>query len=168
MNKWEDIILNDTKYQLFIQKGELLDYLELINAPYTKKLIDYGNGELLCEFEAHILDYITQNPGVLICNVADNWGYSICSASKTVKKLVDKGLIEKRTLENNKKSIHLYPTEKGLQQNQFHLKYDQLEHTKIINALSIHHSTEELDTFFSVIESYISYLKNLYSINGSQ
>lgn len=143
---------------------EVLDYMELINAPRTKKLQDYGLGEMLCEFEVHVLQYITNNPGVLICDVADNWGYSICSASKTVKKLTEKGFIEKRTLDNNKKSVHLFATEKGLLQNKLHADFDNSEHQKIVDALLEKHSIEELDIFFSVNRTYMNYLKKAYSI----
>ena len=150
----------------YIEKCEILDYLELILAPYPKKLIDYGNGELLCEFEMHVLEYIINNPGTLICDVAQNWGYSICSASKTVKKLYEKGFISKQKENNNKKSIHLYATDKGLEQQKIHKLYDYKEHKNIIDSLLCKHSSEDLNAFFSVLESYTKYIYEHYDTLG--
>lgn len=56
---------------------------------------------------------IYENPGIIQERVADMLKVDRTTAAKSIKKLVEKGLVEKRKDENNKKKLKLYCTEKG-------------------------------------------------------
>lgn len=152
----------DEKKLYYAKKFEKIDFLDLIDANYVKLSRDYGNGILLCEFEVHALEYIVDNPGILISDIAHKWNYSLCAASKTISRLESKHLITKQKIGNNKKNIHLFPTEEGISLNEMHKEYDNKEHLKDLEKLLTQHTFEELDIFFNVLDTYIAQNNDYY------
>ena len=92
---------------------------------------DYGTGEMLNMVEIHTLSMIAEQPGLRVTDIAKLWNRTLGAASKNVSKLCAKGLVEKKKLPGNDKTIHLYPTDKGLEIAALHHRYDrrQIEDT---------------------------------------
>lgn len=116
---------------------------------------DYGTGKVLDMVQMHTLSMIADNPGICVSDVAKMWNRTLGAASKNIQRLCSKGYVEKRKLEGNDKTVHLYPTESGMILHALHKQYD-LEHArKTVEYLRAHHSEEDLLTFYRVLLTYI-------------
>lgn len=112
---------------------------------------DYGTGKVLNMVEMHTLAMIAENPGICITDVAKLWNRTLGAASRNVQRLCDKGYAEKRKLPGNEKTIHLYPTELGLELARRHREYDRENVEKTVSRLLAHHSEEELVNAYQIL-----------------
>lgn len=127
---------NSKDYTEYIHAYRMLDDYAITCSPWNKGQHDYGNGHMMNFTEAHTLQYIIEHPGLIISDVANYWGFTLCAASKIVSSLHTKGLIKKEKEEENHKNLHLTPTELGLECNRLHQEFDEeyyTESTKIEN-----------------------------------
>lgn len=116
---------------------------------------DYGAEKELNTVEMHTLAMIADDPGLCITDVAKLWNRTLGAASKNVNKLASKGYVEKRKLPGNDKTIHLYPTDKGKHLAELHRQYDRKHQLKALEYLLKHHTPEELETFYRVLETML-------------
>ena len=84
--------------------------------------------------ETHCIDYIGRLELPNVTKVAEHMGMTRGAISKMTKKLLAKGLIEKDTLETNKKEVYFKLTDQG------RLLFD--EHAKRHQRLSLIHISE--------------------------
>jgi DNA-binding MarR family transcriptional regulator len=140
-------------------KANLLYKFVMLYSGFVAENQDYGTGELINMVEVHTLTAIEENPGINISELANMWARTKGAASQTATKLENRGLIERRKLTGNAKSVLLFPTEKGIQLSQAHKRYDAVEVSKTLDELiSIGCTAQEIDTFFKVVEKYIEIL----------
>lgn len=118
---------------------------------------DYGTGKVLNMVEMHTLSMIAEQPGLRVTDVAKLWNRTLGAASKNISKLCSKGLIEKKKLPGNDKTIHLYPTERGKEIARLHRQYDRRQIADTLRFFLSLHTEEELRTFHRVICSGIQY-----------
>lgn len=97
---------------------------------------DYGSGDSLFPTEIHTLELIGRNPGVAVTELARRQGVTKGAASQVVKKLDEKGLVQKCKSLDNEKSILLILTEKGKLafdgHELFHAKHDREMLTELL------------------------------------
>ena len=123
---------------------------------------DYGTGKVLNMVEMHTLAMIAEDPGICVTDVAKLWNRTLGAASKNVQRLCDKGYVEKRKLPGNDKTIHLYPTELGLELARRHKAYDLENIEKTVADLLKHHTEEELLSAYRVLLTAI----HMYEAKG--
>lgn len=140
----------------YIHSFRLLDDYGITCSPWNKGQHDYGNKVQMNITEAHTLQHIIENPGLVISDISRYWGFTLCAASKIASSLESKGLIKKEKKEGNQKNLYLIPTELGLECNKSHREYDKEYYSALIERLSSLYSEKELDIFFRVMPSYIT------------
>jgi DNA-binding MarR family transcriptional regulator len=120
---------------------------------------DYGTGELYLPVEMHILETIYQNPGITVSQVALLRNRTKSAISQTVKKLEKRGLVMRTTQGNNRRNISLWATDEGKRLTKMHIAYDNERFDSVFGQLPKYHTTEELNNFFSVMETAIALVR---------
>lgn len=110
--------------------------------------------------EIHILTCIDDTPGITATQLSKMWHKSKGSISQTTKKLIESGYVEKRYMENNEKTAHLYVTEKGKRLSSIHKAYDVADITQTTAYLTEQCGEADLDAFYRVVEAYTRLLKS--------
>jgi DNA-binding MarR family transcriptional regulator len=97
---------------------------------------DFGTGDLLYSSEIHTLQAIGKSTVINLTDLSLKLDVSKSAVSKFVKKLLDKGLITKSKLPDNKKEVVFSLTEKGHTAYNGHKKFKQETFIPIFNILS--------------------------------
>ena len=159
MNLHEDYKQLDQLYHQLNQRAEkLYDFILLYN-DYIYEERDYGAGAVLKMMEIHTLTHIEDNPGITITALAGHTGKTKGAISQTVKNLVAKGLVERRRMVGNSKTVLLHATDEGIKLSRAHKAYDIADITQTLQDLQRTCSIEEIDSFYKVIDAYIALLK---------
>lgn len=116
----------------------------MVMMDHMKQPRDYGTGKILNMVEIHTLSMIAANPGICISDVAKKWNRTLSAASRNIDRLFAKGYVEKKKLDGNSKTIHLYLTEKGQKLADLHRAYDQEKTEKFSRLLAEEYSMEDL------------------------
>ena len=97
--------------------------IESIKSLYMKNLqlfqtlhstpMDFGTGDLLYPAEVHTLAAVARTPGLNLTELALAMNVSKSAVSKVVKKLLNKGLVIKGSIETNQKEVIFHLTAKG-------------------------------------------------------
>ena len=170
------------------QKSDLLYKFVMIYKDYIFQPRDYGTGELVTSMEAHVTSYIDEHPGAAPSELAAYWSRTNGFISQILKKLEEKGFIEKETAADNKKHVNLlltdsanelirtrspqnakrvllYTTEKGKAFSYAHKRFDALNVSISMQRLLQSCSMEEVDAFYKVMDAYCDlFLK--YGVEG--
>ena len=133
---------------------------------YIYSARDYGNGDSIKMVEVHTLTMIESNPGISVSELAQMWNRTKGTVSVNVSALEKKGYIYRRKENGNAKVVHLYPTPKGIELSTMHKAYDNMESARIQQELLRRYSTQELDTFYQILGTYLSLLDGHGSIAG--
>lgn len=129
---------------------------------YSTEVHDYGKGYFMSEVEAHTLLYVCEHEDTTVTHLAKETFRTKGTASKMLKKLEEKGLIERRHKEGNKKWVYFVPTEEGLRVNDNHLEYDKMKTLQMIEALLADCTIEEIESFYKVTKYRIQFLEKQY------
>lgn len=86
---------------------------------------DYGTGELLFHSELDLLEKIFENPQQNVSDLAALCDVSKSAITQLCNKLLEKGLIEKYSLEKNKKEKYFALTQQGETVRALHAQYRQ-------------------------------------------
>ena len=105
---------------------EMYDFVMAI-MDHIKKPHDYGTGVILNMVEMHTLALIADHPGISVGEVAKHWNRTMSAASRNVDRLETKGYIEKKKLNGNAKTIHLFATPEGQILAEKHREFDERE-----------------------------------------
>lgn len=117
---------------------------------------DFGTGDLLYSSEIHTLVAIGKHPDVNLTELAKILDITKGGASKFVKKLLEKELINKKTLMTNKKEVYFELTQKGLVAYNGHEEFSQDVFRDIYDKLS------EMDTNeIKFLESFLEGLNDI-------
>ncbi|QUI24941.1 MarR family transcriptional regulator [Vallitalea pronyensis] len=103
---------------------------------------DFGTGDLLYSSEIHTLVAIGNHPDVNLTELANILDITKGGASKFVKKLLEKALINKKSLATNKKEVLFELTEKGRVAFHGHEKFSQDVFGDIYSTLSAMDASE--------------------------
>ncbi len=108
--------------------------------------------------ETHCIDYIGRLELPNVTKVAEHMGMTRGAISKMTKKLLAKGLIEKYTLETNRKEIYFRLTEEGRLLFEEHAKRHRLWEKRDMNFLS-RYSAEEMRMVHRFMREFNGYLE---------
>lgn len=108
--------------------------------------------------ETHCIDYIGRLELPNVTKVADHMGMTRGAISKMTKKLLAKGLIEKYTLETNKKEIYFRLTEQGKLLFEEHDKRHKRWEKRDMEFLS-RYSKDEVQTVYKFMQEFNDYLE---------
>lgn len=154
MKDTEEMIQNDIKYHEMNAKANILYKFVMTYSDYIKAAHDYGTGETINMAEVHTLTAIDETPGITVTEVALEWNRTKGAVSQIIGKLEKRGLIVRKKEGGNAKTVHLYVTEKGKLLSNAHKAYDIKELSWTDEILHRNFSSEEINTFYKVMERY--------------
>lgn len=115
--------MKNERYELFLEMMDAFNRMHDDMAEYGRLPRIYG-GFLFYEREVHLLRSIGNTPGISITELAKEFRYTTSACSQIVKKMCEKGFVEKKKNSRNNKEISLYLTEPGNRIYQYHDKFD--------------------------------------------
>lgn len=118
----------------------------------SKCLDEYGYSE------THCIDFIGRLEFPNVTKIADHMGMTRGAISKMTKKLLEKGLIEKYTVDTNKKEIYFRLTEQGKELFDEHAKRHERWEKRDMQFLS-RYSKEEVMMLNKFMEEFNAYLE---------
>ncbi len=108
--------------------------------------------------ETHCIDYIGRLELPNVTKIAEHMQMTRGAISKMTKKLLNKGLIEKYSLETNKKEIYFRLTDQGKLLFEEHDKRHKLWEKRDMQFLS-RYSKEEIDVISRFMKEFNDYLE---------
>lgn len=108
--------------------------------------------------ETHCIDFIGRLELPNVTKVAEHMGMTRGAISKMTKKLLNKGLIEKYTLETNKKEVYFRLTDLGKLLFEEHDKRHKRWEKRDMEFLS-RYSTEEVEMVHKFMKEFNEYLE---------
>ena len=127
----------------------------------TKTYKSFGTDVNIYRSEIHIIQLIGDRQGVYISEISRLIGVTKGTVSQIVRRLENKGLVEKRTDESNNTRQIATLTDKGMTAYQAHVEYHQHKHKEMENFLASL-STENkailegfLDKAYNMIEDHL-------------
>jgi DNA-binding MarR family transcriptional regulator len=113
--------------------------------------------------ETHCIDYIGRLELPNVTKIADHMGMTRGAISKMTKKLLTKGLIEKYTLETNRKEIYFRLTDQGVLLFDEHAKRHKRWEKRDMEFLS-RYSEEEVKVVLHFMKEFNVYLEEQIAI----
>lgn len=108
--------------------------------------------------ETHCIDFIGRLELPNVTKVAEHMGMTRGAISKMTKKLLAKGLIEKYTLESNKKEIYFRLTEQGKLLFDEHAKRHRMWEKRDMEFLA-KYDKKEVDVLYKFMKEFNGYLE---------
>lgn len=142
--KEQQILLKEIS--LMLEQQELLSKLN-----ENVCLDEYGYSE------THCIDYIGRLELPNVTKIAEHMQMTRGAISKMTKKLLAKGLIEKYTLECNKKEVYFKLTEQGILLFQEHEKRHKLWEKRDTEFLC-RYSKDEIELIYKFMKEFNQYL----------
>lgn len=143
--KEQELLLKEIA--LMLERQDMLSKLT-----ENKCLDEYGYSE------THCIDYIGRLELPNVTKVAEHMGMTRGAISKMTKKLLEKGLIEKYTLETNKKEIYFRLTEQGKELFDEHAKRHERWERRDMEFLS-RYSKDEVCMVHKFMKEFNGYLE---------
>ena len=108
--------------------------------------------------ETHCIDFIGHLELPNVTKIAEHMGMTRGAISKMTKKLLAKGLIEKYTLETNKKEIYFKLTDQGKLLFDEHAKRHRMWEKRDMEFLE-KYGKEEVDVLYKFMKEFNGYLE---------
>ena len=143
--KEQELLLKELA--LMLERQDMLSKLTV-----GKCLDEYGYSE------THCIDYIGRLELPNVTKIAEHMGMTRGAISKMTKKMLAKGLIEKYTLESNKKEVYFKLTDLGKMLFEEHAKRHKRWEKRDMEFLS-HYSTEDVKTVYQFMKEFNHYLE---------
>ena len=105
--------------------------------------------------ERHLLININERHGITNVELAQLLGRTPGAITQIIVKLEQKGLIERVQHIKNAKTVHIYPTPAGMKLAIAYKSQEIIGMDKMLQVLQTTHTSEELDTFWSVISNFV-------------
>ena len=115
--------------------------------------LDFGTGVPLYRSEIHTIKAIGDSPGINVTGLAEQMGVTKGAISQTLSKLVSKGLVVKKTADDNAKEVLPELTEIGRKGYREHEEF----HKKMYDAVRGYYG----DSFKPELERFISVMSDL-------
>lgn len=132
--------------------SEDMYHFVMVIMDHMKKPHDYGTGVVLNMVEMHTLSLIADQPGISVGEVAKQWNRTMSAASRNVDRLESKGCVEKKKMNGNGKTIHLFATPKGQTLADMHRAYDEKEWALFSRFIQERCTEEDLRQFIRILK----------------
>lgn len=146
--------LDQFHIEIDLALGRMFEVFNLIN----KKPKEYVPGLVLYFSEIHMIEAIGRHPDSKLTEIAQTLNITKGTASKTIAKLVDKGLVSKYQLEKNKKEVYFRLTEMGQLAFDGHYQYHESRSADIDREFDSY-SPEDQKLILDFIRKYTEELK---------
>ena len=103
----------------------------------------------------HALKYIIEHDGKTAAELSLDWGISRAAVSQLMKKLGDKGLVQRRPYPGSRRKMLYLPTEAGLALNRCHTQYDTRVFGETLALLAERCPQADIECCFRVLEQYL-------------
>lgn len=125
-----------------------------------EKSLKRADGVPLSINEFHLIEAIAKNSRAqnTVSNLAAILGLSLPSVTIAVKKLEQKGFVEKARSAEDGRSAHISLTEKGVKTNEYHNKF----HKIMVRAVAGQMTAEEKELLYRVVLKLNNYFKKLW------
>lgn len=156
------MIYKETKRRLTMKEQELLLKEIALMLERQDMLSKLTESQCLDEYgysETHCIDFIGRLELPNVTKVAEHMGMTRGAISKMTKKLLAKGLIEKYTLETNRKEVYFRLTEQGKLLFEEHDKRHKRWEKRDMEFLS-RYSEEDVKTVYRFMREFNEYLEN--------
>lgn len=137
--------------------GRMIQLASLLNR-YASKPKDFGDGDYITLIEIGILVYISSFPGVTNSTLCEQFGRTKGAISQLIRKLEDKGYIQRSPNPEDAKSFLFYPSLKGMRLIQKINEKDMNDSNGTLLRLLQICSLEDIQTFFRMVDIYITIL----------
>ena len=155
------MIDKETKRRAIMKEQELLLKEIALMLERQDMLSKLTESQCLDEYgysETHCIDYIGRLELPNVTKVAEHMGMTRGAISKMTKKLLAKGLIEKYTLETNRKEVYFKLTKQGELLFEEHDKRHKRWEKRDMEFLS-QYSKEEVQTVYRFMQEFNNYLE---------
>lgn len=147
------------KYSIY----EASDILDQAGALHTSTIpLDYGTGERFTSTEVHTMSYIVDNPGISVTQLAQDTGKTKGAISQMVKKLVEKGLIQRQVSPVSDRTVLLYATEAGHELHNAHKQFDTANFGPGYKALCELYSPEEVNAAWAILDAWVKIRRHMF------
>lgn len=156
------MIYRETKRRVPMKEQELLLKEIALMLERQDMLSKLTESQCLDEYgysETHCIDFIGRLELPNVTKVADHMGMTRGAISKMTKKLLAKGLIEKYTLETNRKEIYFRLTDQGRLLFEEHDKRHKRWEKRDMEFLA-RYSKEDVETVRRFMQEFNEYLEN--------
>lgn len=156
------MIYRETKRRLTMKEQELLLKEIALMLERQDMLSKLTESQCLDEYgysETHCIDFIGRLELPNVTKVAEHMGMTRGAISKMTKKLLAKGLIEKYTLETNRKEVYFRLTEQGKLLFEEHDKRHKRWEKRDMEFLA-RYSKEDVKTVYRFMREFNEYLEN--------
>ena len=150
----------DNLFSQLNEKANAVYKFVLLYTSYMSEQHNYGVGQPINMVEVHTLTAIEENPGITISQLANMWRRTNSALSQTATKLEQKGYIDRRKNPKHARNVELYATKAGQELSAAHKAYDALNVTQTLHELTQFCSSQEIDSFFRVLDCYIHLLES--------
>lgn len=156
------MIYKETKRRLTMKEQELLLKEIALMLERQDMLSKLTESQCLDEYgysETHCIDFIGRLELPNVTKVAEHMGMTRGAISKMTKKLLAKGLIEKYTLETNRKEVYFRLTEQGNLLFEEHDKRHKRWEKRDMEFLE-RYSKEDVETVYRFMREFNEYLED--------
>jgi DNA-binding MarR family transcriptional regulator len=119
-------------------------------AMIEREPVDTGDGVLLYTSEVHLIDMAGRFPEERLSTLASRLGITKGAISQTVKKLEEKGYLERTKTEGNNKTVLIRLTDAGLRVFYWHRAYHAVVNDRILQEMS-DFSRKDRDNFQKIL-----------------
>ena len=139
--------------------NRIVFYHNFLFSEYSNTLNEVLTLHQVTAAEIHTLRFICEMEGITSIRLAALTYRSKGAISQTIKRLEQKGLIEKRTQPGNRKNLLLYSTEKGRQLQEAHAAFNRRVTAEIIGQVLETCTLQELEAFYKVAKARTCYYR---------
>lgn len=140
--------------ELYHQKSELISHFTVLQNEYSNLVRDYGDDAHFTQVELQTLKTIEDNPGITITEMAEQGLRTKGAISQIVKKLENRGLLDRKRCPVDGKRLLLHVNDEGLRVSLLYKKYSTYEFKERLDVIMKTCTAEELDAFFKVLSVY--------------
>ncbi len=123
-----------------------------------EKFVEDSSDLRLSRTEIHIIEIVGDSPGIILTDIANLMYITKATASVSVNRLVDKGLLERVPEKNDKRKHGLVLTGEG------HKCYDahSVFHNRLIEALMKDFKLNEKEELVKALKQMLEFFKEFY------
>ena len=153
MRRGKEIRMN--KYKV---ANELL--VKIFNDILEIEEVALRNGEFsdLSVREMHVIDAIGSKDQRTMTEVAKDLNITVGTLTTAVNKLITKGYVERKRIEEDRRVVMVTITENGVKAKEVHSEF----HREMVNAAMADQNEDELEILLASLEKLNKYFKNKY------
>jgi DNA-binding MarR family transcriptional regulator len=132
LNNLPDMYTNTAPEEFMDTLARLFNKAAIIE----REPVDTGDGTLLYTSEVHLIDMAGRFPAESMSALATRLGITRGAISQTVKKLEEKGYVERINPEGNNKTVYIRLTETGTRVFTWHRSYHAVVNARIAQEIA--------------------------------